>query len=125
METGSPPPALVSSAIGCASAGGRIVARRLAPDRRGIVLLYVVLDHPPGGEAGAGEPECVPHLVHPSDRHVGGVPVVIERDDLILEQPVEPLRIGSIGILGVAGGRDGPAAQPVVTLLPPAVEGAQ
>src|ERR671912_2058921 len=97
METVSPPSALISSAIACASARGRIVARSLAPDRRSVVLLHVVLDHPPRAEARAGEPEGVTHLVHPADRDAGGVAVVVDRDNVVFEQAVKPPRGGGIG----------------------------
>ena len=82
-------------------------------------------DHSPGGEAAAGQPQGVPHLLHPAERNAVRFAGVVERNDLLLEEPVELGGVGGIGVLALARGRDGPAAQSVVALLPPSVKRAQ
>src|ERR1700752_1273805 len=103
----------------CASCRRWVVAGRLAADRWSVVFLYVVLHHPPPGEAAPREPECVPHLLHPAERHPIGGARVVEWDHLLLEDPVEPLGVRRVGILRLPRGRDRPAAQAIVPFLPP------
>src|SRR5215208_185161 len=137
-DTGSPPAAFSGArdsapardcwctvAILPASCRRRIVAGRFAPDRGRVVLLDVVREHSPRGESGARQPERVAHLLDPSERDAGGVASVVQRNDLLLQQTIEPVDVGGVGVLALARRRDRPPAQTVVALLPPAVERAQ
>src|SRR4029079_6030788 len=101
---------------------GRVVGGRLTPESGRAVLLDI-LPHPsPGGETRAGQPDRVPHLLDPAERHAARVPVVVERDDLLLEQAVEAVRVRRIGVLRLAAGLNCPTGEPVVALLPPPVQ---
>src|SRR6476619_4580539 len=90
-----------SSAVtmGPASGRWRVVSGRLAGDGRSVVLLHVVLHHAPRGEPGARETQRVSHLFYPAQRDARRVPGVVERNDLVFQQPVEPVPIGGIGVL--------------------------
>src|SRR5215470_11265610 len=81
---------------GRASDRGRIVGRRVPSGRRRVVLLDILLYHPPSGKAGSGKSDRAAHFLHPAQWDAVGVPIVVERDDLLFQQSVEPLGVGSI-----------------------------
>src|SRR4051794_11076178 len=95
------------------SCGRWIVAGRFAAKSRSVVLLYVVLQHASRGELGARRAQRVAHLLDPAQGHAGRVAGVVERDHLLLEQAVEAVGVGRVGVLALARGRDGPPVQPV------------
>src|SRR6185503_3975909 len=137
-ETGWPPGVVSdggevtgSRAGGCevailsASSRGWIVAGRLPVNRGRVVFLDVLPHHPPGGKPAPGQSKRVAHLLDPAQRGSLRSSGVVQGDDLLLQQPVEIGRIGRVGVLVLRNGSDGPAAQSIVALLPPSVEGAE
>src|SRR5262245_32757761 len=103
METVSPRAvrigaATVRAGITAPSDRGRVVGRGLTPKGGRVIFLDILLHHAAGGESCPGEADRIPHLLDPAERHTPRVPVVVERDDLLLEQAIEPVCVRRIGV---------------------------
>src|SRR5512134_1194969 len=122
LATGALDGVSVRSTSAGGSACGRIVGERVATDRGGVILLDIILHHPPGTEARAGETNRMAHLLDPAHGDLVGVPGIVEGNYLLLEQTVELLRIVRIRVGLIGRRRDRPAGKPIVAFLPPPVQ---
>ena len=117
VASGSRPPALGRRRRPWA-VGGRT-------GRRQVQALGVLVEHPGRREAPDGAGDGVAHELHPPGGEAVPVPLVVGRDQLLLEDPVQVLRVGPVlGALVRVGlpASDGPAVVAHEALVPPPVE---